>query len=305
MRIVVSELSPAEFVLMPACAEASARAAFLVCPEGFSLAAESASDNRYMASSGADMSRALAQHRLLQRRLSESLPVVAFPGDSATPDAVFPNNVFATARVKNRGRLLIGRMRHPVRQRESERRDLPDFFVHTLGYEVVDLRSQPGLTELTGTMVIDRARRLGFAGTSPRCDADGIATMASAFGLQRCVQFALAEGEYHTNVVLSVLASRALVVCPDGFADAGTVSMLAALYAPSVIELDAREKAGFAGNCIALDGEVVWMSECAAHSLRPASLAAFERAGFRVASVPLDEIEKAGGSLRCCVAEIF
>jgi len=26
---------------------------------------------------------------------------------------------------------------------------------------------------------------------------------------------------------------------------------------------------------------------------------------FAVASVPLDEIEKAGGSLRCCVAGIF
>jgi len=27
--------------------------------------------------------------------------------------------------------------------------------------------------------------------------------------------------------------------------------------------------------------------------------------GFAIGSVPLDEIEKAGGSLRCCVAEIF
>ena len=28
-------------------------------------------------------------------------------------------------------------------------------------------------------------------------------------------------------------------------------------------------------------------------------------AGLAVAAVPLDEIEKAGGSLRCCVAEIY
>lgn len=305
MNVAVSALPRAAFELMPAEGDAVARAAFLVAPEDFSLAVESAADNHYMATSGADPSRALAQHRLLQRRLAECLPVIAFPGDPSTPDAVFPNNVFATARVGDQGRLLIGRMRHPVRQREAERRDLPGFFERALGYRIVDLRSEPGLSELTGTLVIDRARRLGFAGLSPRCDAEGVATMAAAFGLQRCVRFSLADGEYHTNVVLSVLASRALVVCPDGFADAATVAALAALYAPHVIELDASEKAGFAGNCIALDDKLVWMSERAADSLRPLSLAAFERAGFRVASVPLDEIEKAGGSLRCCVAEIF
>ena len=30
-----------------------------------------------------------------------------------------------------------------------------------------------------------------------------------------------------------------------------------------------------------------------------------ENAGFQVRSVPLDAIEAAGGSLRCCVGEIF
>jgi len=30
-----------------------------------------------------------------------------------------------------------------------------------------------------------------------------------------------------------------------------------------------------------------------------------ETAGFELRGVPLDEIEKAGGSLRCCVAEIY
>jgi hypothetical protein len=305
MSGVAGQLNRAEFDRLPADAEACARSAFVITPEGFSLAAESARDNHYMATSTVDVYRALSQHRLLQRRLGERLPVVAFPGDPATPDAVFPNNVFATAQVDGEGRLLIGRMRHPVRQREADRRDLPCFFGRSLGYRIIDLRDQPGLTELTGTLVIDRARGVGFAGLSPRCDAEGAATMAAAFGLRCCIQFPLSTGEYHTNVVLSVLASRAMVICPDGFAEAQTVGALAALYAPAVIELDKTEKDGFAGNCIALDPEAVWMSERAADSLRPASLAGFERAGFRVCSVPLDEIEKAGGSLRCCVAEIF
>ena len=47
------------------------------------------------------------------------------------------------------------------------------------------------------------------------------------------------------------------------------------------------------------------MSERAADSLRPASRAAFEALGFALRAVPLDEIEKAGGSLRCMIGEIY
>ena len=47
------------------------------------------------------------------------------------------------------------------------------------------------------------------------------------------------------------------------------------------------------------------MSSAAAATLEPAQLAALERRGFALADAELDEIEKAGGSLRCCVAEIF
>lgn len=289
----------------PADAASCARSAFLVTPEGFSIAAESRLDNVYMAADGVDAERALRQHRQLQRALSASLPVIAFPGDADTPDAVFPNNVFATVRDARGGRLLIGRMRHPVRQREAERRDIPDFFRYTLGYAIDDLRTRPGVSELTGTLVIDRARRLGYAGLSPRCDREGVATMAEAFGLRSCLAFALHPGEYHTNVVMSVLASRALVVCPEAIADAEAVAAMAALYAPQVIELDSAEKNAFAGNCIALDGEQVWMSERAADGLRPASRLALQRAGFAIRSVALDEIERAGGSLRCCVGEIY
>ena len=45
--------------------------------------------------------------------------------------------------------------------------------------------------------------------------------------------------------------------------------------------------------------------QSAVDALRPQSRAGYERAGFTVRSVPLDEIEKAGGSLRCCVGEIY
>jgi hypothetical protein len=287
---------------LPPRGPANARGAFLVAPEGFTLAAQSAGDNRYMDLSVATSSeRALAQHRGLQRALAQVLPVVCFAGDPATPDAVFPNNVFATAP----GRLILGHMRHPVRQAEAGRRDIRAFFTGVLGYEEIDLRRQPGICELTGSMVVDRGRGLGFVAYTERCDRAGADAMHDAFGLAASFRFALKPDEYHANVVMSVLAGRALVVCPDAFADPAAAAALAAFYAPAVVELSAAEKNAFAGNCIALADEVVHLSEAAADALAPHNRAALERLGFRLAPVPLDEIEKAGGSLRCCVGEIF
>ncbi|MBB5209691.1 hypothetical protein HNQ52_003263 [Chiayiivirga flava] len=280
---------------------ACASGAFLVAPEGFSLAAQSALDNRYMASGTVAPERALAQHRGLQRALADEVPTVCFPGDPATPDAVFPNNVFATAP----GRVIVGHMRHPVRQREAERADIRDFFTRVLGRTLIDLRTQAGICELTGSLVIDRARGIGYCGLSERCDPVGAAAMHAAFGLGVSFVFALAAGEYHTNVVMSVLASRALVICPEGFADPAAADAIAARYAPHVITLDRAEQQAFAGNCIALGPQTVWMSEAAADRLRPSTRWRFEDCGFRIRSVALDEIEKAGGSLRCCVGEIF
>lgn len=277
------------------------RAAFLVTPEGFALAPQSASDNHYMDLARAvDGDRALAQHRALQRALASQLPTIAFAGDPATPDAVFPNNVFATAP----GRLLIAHMCHPVRQREAERGDIPRFFGDVLGYEIVDLRASPGIGELTGSLVIDRSRGIGLCGLSARCDEEGAAAMHVAFGLRTTLLFDLAAGEYHSNVVASILAGRALVLCPDGFSDPAVAAALRGLY-PSTVELDAEERKAFAGNCIALSPDTVWMSATAGNGLRPGNRKALKAAGLKVATVELDEIEKAGGSLRCCVGEIF
>ncbi len=285
---------------------ATARAAFLVAPDGFVRAEQSAQDNRYMADAGAfDAEAALREHHALHRALSQELPVVCFPGDEATPDAVFPNNVFATARVGGQSRLIIGRMRHPVRQREAERPDIRGFF-RDIGYAEIDLSTQPDPCELTGALVIDRARGIGFCGLSERCDEAGAARMHAAFGLRATLMFDLAPGEYHTNVVLAVLAGRAALVSPGGVAEAGVIDALRALYDERVVALTAAEQAAFAGNAISLTPGAVWMSRRAERALSGASRHRLEAgAGLAVRSVALEAIEAGGGSLRCCVAEIF
>lgn len=288
--------------LSPDFGPATARAAFLVSPEGFARAAESAQDNAYMAGADAyDPEAALRQHRALQQAIGTVVPTVCFAGDAATPDAVFPNNVFGTSA----GRSIIGRMRHAVRQREAERADIRAFFRDALGREEIDLSGQPHPAELTGALVIDRARGLGFIGLSERCDEEGARLMHAAFGLRASLLFDLAPGEYHTNVVLAVLAGRAAVVCPDGFADPEVARAIAAFHAPQVVWCSPSEHAAFVGNCIALSQDTVWMSARAESALSRAHRDVLANAGFRVHGVALDVIEAGGGSLRCCIGEIY
>jgi hypothetical protein len=301
--------SPAAF--LDACAAlvprpgaaATARGAFLVAPAEFALAAESARDNRYMAMEQAvDPLRALAQHQALAQALRADLPVVVFPGDPATPDAVFPNNVFGTAP----GTLVVGRMRHGVRRREAQRPDIRAFFRELLGYAAIDLSGRDELVaELTGSLVIDRARGIGYCGLSERCDRAGAEAMHRAFGLRLTFCFELAPGEYHTNVVFALLAGRAAILAADGFADAAVPQAIAQVYGGRALWLTPAQKQAYAGNAITLAEDRVWMSAAAAAALDAAQRDTLARWGFHLNTVELSEIEKAGGSLRCCVGEIY
>src|SRR5690606_40849942 len=65
---------------------ATARAAFLVSPDGFVRTDESAEDNRYMAEADAyDSARAARQHRELHRALTSVIPTITFAGDPEAP----------------------------------------------------------------------------------------------------------------------------------------------------------------------------------------------------------------------------
>jgi N-dimethylarginine dimethylaminohydrolase len=102
-----------------------------------------------------------------------------------------------------------------------------------------------------------------------------------------------------------VLAGRAAVICPDGFGDPAVVDAIAALYAPNAILCTPAEHAAFVGNCIALGEGRAWLSAAAGAALLPEHRRRLADAGLEVATVELDAIEAAGGSLRCCIGEVF
>lgn len=279
------------------------RACFLVEPSGFRLSAQSARDNAYMdLSVPVDPERALDQHRRLSERITAcGIPAVRFPGHATTPDELFPNNVFATIP----GRSIVGAMLHPERQLEAGRTDIRAFFTQLMRYEEVDLSQRGLVAELTGAMVVDRSHRIGYCGMTQRVDEAGCVAMHEAFDLALTFRFDLKPSEYHTNVVMAVLASRALVICPDAFVDPEVPAAIADAYPGQVLEITSEEKQAFAGNCIALNFKDLFMSRTAFDALAPEKRERLKSWRFEIHAVELDEIEKAGGSLRCCVAEIF
>ena len=283
-------------------APALPRAVFLVEPDSFHVNAESSVDNPYMdLHNAADPERALSQGRALAQAIRDKgIEVKVFPGDSKATDGVFPNNAFATIP----GRLIIGSMLHSGRRTETERRDIRHYFA-SLNYPATDLSAEPCVAELTGPLILDRARRVGYCGITDRVDQAGLEAMHHAFKLRLSFAFDLAQGEYHTNVVMMILAGRALVLCPEAFADPEVPAAISQAFPGRTLFLTEHEKNAFAGNCIALTDKNLFMSETGFKALRPSSLEALQSWGFELCTVELDEIEKAGGSLRCMVAEIF
>ena len=277
--------------------------ALLVSPEGFGLSEQSAADNPYMTTGlPLDLDKASRQHETLVSKLEElGVKTHIFSGIAGQADGVFPNNVFAAAP----GRLVIGSMRHPVRRKEAEREDIRAFFSETLGYEIRDLSMEACIAEMTGPLVIDRARNIGFCGMSPRVDETGCALMAEALGLDATLRFDLAEGEYHTNLVLAIAAGELCLVHPGSAPNPFLLKSLRAIYEDRVLLLRETEKNAFAGNCIAATEKDLLFSQAAENILREETVTALEDWGFRIHFLDVSEFEKAGGSVRCLVAEIF
>ncbi len=280
------------------------RAVFLVEPANFQLSRQAATDNNYMdLTVGVSPSLALDQHRDLTDRIARTgIPVIRFPGRGQNPDDLFPNNVFGTIP----GRFIVGAMRHPERRQEAQRPDIRRFFTELMQYQEVDLSRRDLVAELTGTLVLDRSRRIGFCGLTSRVDEAGCQAMHEAFELALTFRFDLKPEEYHTNVVMAVLASRALIICPDAFVDPEVPKAIAEAFPGHVMEISREEKEAFAGNCLALGFNDLFISATAWRALAPEKRRVIEQDWkFTVHAVELDEVEKAGGSLRCCIGEIF
>lgn len=229
----------------------------------------------------------------------------------ATPDSIFPNNWFS---MHEDGTVVLYPMQ--AENRRLERR--PDIAEHLAEQfelkEIVDYTAsekEGKFLEGTGSMVLDRVRKVCYACISPRTDKVLLTKFCSDFGY-RLVDFTAVDKQgkliYHTNVCMSV-GEQFLVVCFECIPNEAERQRIRTSTSKIIIEIAYHQLEHFAGNMLEVVNEkgkhFIVMSKQAYDSLTAIQTAQLEFFGT-ILAVPLETIEtNGGGSARCMMAEIF
>lgn len=249
---------------------------------------------------------------------SLGVAVHPFPGrkTSVLPDEVFPNNWIST---HADGTVVL----YPLmawNRRPERRRDIVDKLQQSAeGFRIErivdlsELEHKEQFLEGTGSLVLDRVNRVGYACLSPRTHVEALKEFAEKLGygiLTIDARDKNGHAIYHTNVLMSIGKAFA-VVCLQAIQEVEQryrILRRLEMSGREVIELSFEQLHAFAGNLIELegrDGPVIAVSARAAASLTEAQRKALGRHGQLVA-VNVDTIEShGGGSVRCMLAEIF
>jgi hypothetical protein len=299
----------------------SAGAVLMVRPARFACNPQTASSNAFQAQPGVGADEAqgpvLEEFDGLAEALARAGVQVLIAPDSdepPKPDAIFPNNWVS---FHHDGTVALYPMM-AVNRRWERREDVLEQVVREGGFRVsrtVDLshrEAEEKYLEGTGSIVLDRAHRVAYAGISPRTDLDVLGEFAQQLDYD-LLTFDAVDGAgrvvYHTNVMMAV-GSGFAVLCSDSIANvAHRSAVLAKLRATGhdVVEITLAQMTQFAGNVLELaspQGNLIALSTTAWRSLSPVQRRALE---FRAAiiAVEIPTIERiGGGGVRCMLAEI-
>jgi len=297
----------------------------MVAPSCFASNAQAAEDNAFMASVAAEQQASvrasvLREHAGLASVLLAAGVRLRLFGHTAahgTPDALFPNNWFATCGA----RLTLFPMKCP--NRRAERRDdllrflaaRPGCAAAPLDLAGAEAATPPAFLEGTGSLVLDHVGGIAYLARSERSDERLAADWVSRAGFARLLAFDAADGDgrpiYHTNVLLSVGTGFA-VVCAEAVAEAGRPALLRQLAADGreVVCITREQMGSFCGNVLELlDGQglpVLAMSSAAHAAFTEEQRRRLLGVCARLLHAPMPTIEAVGGGgVRCCLGELF
>jgi hypothetical protein len=293
----------------------------MIRPVNFSFNAETAVNNAFQVEpAGGDQPAqlaAVAEFDGLVKALRDNgvdVTVIEDTPEPYTPDSIFPNNWVS---FHGEGEVCLYPMFAVNRRGERKPGVLEAIgkkfrIAATLdfsGYEREGL-----FLEGTGSVVLDRGKKIAYACLSPRTDEAVLMDFCNRLGYTPETFRALdAAGKpiYHTNVMMCA-ADRFVVVCLDSLPVAAERQHLVATIHASgktIIPITLLQMHHFAGNMLQVHnnkGErLLVMSSQAYESLDPGQveqLSAFNR----ILHVPLTAIEtNGGGSARCMLAEVY
>jgi len=233
--------------------------------------------------------------------------------DPYTPDSIFPNNWVS---FHEKGLVCLYPMFAVNRRLERKPAILQQLGQAFRIGQTLDFSNyeQEGLfLEGTGSMVLDRDKKLAYACLSPRTDKNVLLDFCEKAGYTPEVFAAVDSGHraiYHTNVMMCV-ADRYVVVCLDSLpvlAERQHLSDTIRASGKEIIPISLQQMDHFAGNMLQVhnrQGErLLVMSTQAYHSLSPQQIGQLSSYNLILHS-PLTTIEtNGGGSARCMMAEI-
>jgi hypothetical protein len=239
--------------------------------------------------------------------------VVEDSPDPHTPDAIFPNNWIS---FHKSGVYCLYPMFAPNRRKERKSEVLElvqkNFHFHHLidftGYE-----SENRFLEGTGSMVLDREKRLAYACLSPRTDQGVLEDFCNRLNYRPVVFHSTnddGQAIYHTNVMMCV-ADRYVVICLDSIpaiAEKKFVTDTILASGKEMILISTGQMNQFAGNMLQLENnrgeKILVMSSAAWQSLSKEQREKLTQYN-RIVHTSLQSIESnGGGSARCMIAEI-
>jgi hypothetical protein len=291
----------------------------MVRPRAFAANRQTASSNVFQLHAGSEgvelHERAVAEVDALANRLAaRGVDPVVFDDTDLPhkPDAVFPNNWVS---FHSSGRVVLYPMLAPNRRAERRADILAALSKRAWRWgetvDLTDFESRHVALEGTGSLVLDRTRRIAFAALSSRTRRPALAEFERRTGYRSVAFHTLSKGQpvYHTNVMLA-LGCRFAVVCAAAIDDPGERQLVLEeleAAAREVISIDTGQMGDFAANLLELDAQgnpLIALSTRALAAFTAAQRRRLEACGELLA-VPLPAVEAGGGSLRCMLAEIF
>jgi hypothetical protein len=303
----------------PASERQTADAVLMVRPRSFGSNSQTAASNffqRATPDAGDVADRARREFDALALALARAgVRVHQLDGHrtAVLPDEVFPNN-WLSLHADGTAVLypLLAANRRGERRREMLDRLGDDGYRIERIVDLTPLEARGEFLEGTGSLVLDRRRRVAYACRSPRTHDGALAEFARALGYETVAFDAMDRAGrpiYHTNVLMSV-GNGFAALCTSSILDREQRRHVRERLETSgreVVELRYDELESFAGNLLELmsgRGPVIALSSAALAALSSATRRALERHGSLVAS-DIATIERVGGgSVRCMLAEV-